>query len=212
MRSTPIVLLALFASVPVSVSARDGWQFSIGTGAALNLQESINIEMDNGEEIKSDSVQFETKPFTSPLYYNLRVSRWQQSQAWEMEYIHHKLYAKSSDLNSRVDNFEVTDGYNLVYLNYALVVAPNWNARFGMGPVIAHPDVTVDGQQSHGDYQLSGITSQLALEREFAVNPSLLLSLEGKVTYSYAQIDLDYGEVKVPNTALHLIAQLKFGL
>jgi len=210
MRSTPIVLLALFASV--SVSARDGWQFSIGTGAALNLQESINIEMDNGEEIKSDSVQFETKPFTSPLYYNLRVSRWQQSQAWEMEYIHHKLYAKSSDLNSRVDNFEVTDGYNLVYLNYALVVAPNWNARFGMGPVIAHPDVTVDGQQSHGDYQLSGITSQLALEREFAVNPSLLLSLEGKVTYSYAQIDLDYGEVKVPNTALHLIAQLKFGL
>ncbi len=198
--------------ISVSVSAKGGWEFSIGTGGALNLQESINIKMDNGEEIESDSVQFETKPFTSPPYYNLRAGLWEQDTAWEVEFIHHKLYAKSSELDSRVQNFEITDGYNLVYLNYALVVAPSWNARFGIGPVIAHPDVTVDGQRSHGGYQLSGMTSQLALEREFEISPSLIMSLEGKMTYSYAQIDLDYGEVKVPNTALHLIAQLKFGM
>ncbi len=198
--------------IATSVFAKDGWEFSVGTGGAINLQESINIKMDNGEEIESDSVQFETKPFTSPPYYNLRAGLWAQNTAWEIEFIHHKLYAKSADLDSRVQNFEITDGYNLLYLNYALVVAPAWNARFGIGPVIAHPDVTVDGERSHGGYQLSGITSQLDLEREFELTPSLIMSLEGKMTYSYAQIDLDYGEVKVPNTALHLIAQLKFGM
>ncbi len=198
--------------ISVSVSAKDGWEFSIGTGGALNLQESVNIKMDNGEEIESDSVQFETKSFSSPPYYNLRAGVWAQNTAWEVEFIHHKLYAKSSELDSRVQNFEITDGYNLLYLNYALVVAPSWNARFGIGPVIAHPDVTVDGERSHGGYQLSGMTSQLALEREFELSRSLIMSLEGKMTYSYAQIDLDYGEVKVPNTALHLIAQFKFGM
>ncbi len=205
-----IGLLVLFTST--SVIAKDGWEFSIGTGGALNLQESINIKMDNGEEIKSDSVQFETKPFSSPPYYNLRVGLWDQNRALEVELIHHKLYAKKSDLDNRVQNFEITDGYNLLYVNYAISLVPYWNTRVGIGPVIAHPDVTVDGVRTHGGYQLSGISAQLAMEREFVLAPNLLFSLEGKMTYSYAEVDLDYGEVTVPNTALHLIGQFKFRL
>ncbi len=192
--------------------ANQGWEISIGTGSALNLQESINIEMDNGEEIQSESVSFDTKPFRSPLYYNFRVGRWEQNRALEVELIHHKLYAKSSELNSRVQNFEMTDGYNLLYVNYALSLAPSWNTRIGIGPVIAHPDVTVDGVRTHGGYQLSGISAQLAMEREFVLAPNLLFSLEGKMTYSYAEVDLDYGKVTVPNTALHLIGQFKLRL
>lgn len=210
------MLFKLFGLLILVVSssslAFEGWEISLGTGSAFNLQESINIEMDNGEEIRSDSVSLETKPFTPPFYYNLRVGRWYQNNALEVEFIHHKLYAKSSDLNNRVQNFEITDGYNLLYLNFAFSLVPNWNTRAGFGPVIAHPDVTVDGVTTHGNYQLSGVTAQLALEREIELTKNLLFSLEGKMTYSYAELDLDYGKVSVPNTALHLIGQLKFRL
>lgn len=196
----------------ISASAKDGWELSFGLGGALNLEQSITIDMDNGDSIKSDSVGFNTKPFSTPPYYNLRTGYWKDDSAWELEFIHHKLYAKSSDLNNRVQNFEVTDGYNLLYFNYATVYKQSWNVRAGLGAVIPHPDVTVDGVRSHGGYQLGGVSTQLALEKEFPLSESILFSLEGKVTYSYAQIDLDYGEAKVPNTALHLLGQFKFRL
>ncbi|ELG2044853.1 hypothetical protein RAX51_003823 [Vibrio fluvialis] len=195
-----------------SVSAKEGWEASFGLGGALNLQESITIKMDNGERIESSSVSLNTKPFNSPPYYNLRTGYWKDDTAWEVEFIHHKLYANASDLDDRVQNFEITDGYNLLYLNYAAVYTQGWNVRAGFGVVIPHPDVTVDNQRSHGGYQLGGVTTQLALEREFVVSDSVLFSLEGKVTYSYAEIDLDYGKATVPNTALHLLGQFKFRL
>ncbi len=210
-KKAPLILITTLCCA-FSASAKDGWEFSFGLGGALNLEESITIDMDSGDSIKSESVELDSKPFSIPPYYNFRTGLWKQGKAWELEFIHHKLYAKNADLNDRVQNFELTDGYNLLYFNYASVYKQNWNVRAGLGAVFPHPDVTVDNQRSHGGYQLGGITTQLALEREFPLSESMLFSLEGKVSYSYAKIDLDYGQAKMPNTALHLLGQLKFRL
>ncbi len=203
-------MVAIMLLSAPTVSAKQGWEWSVGTGAATNYEQSVTIKMDSGDDINMDSVGFDTKPFSTPPYYTIRGGYWQDESAWEMELVHHKLYAKTSDLDPQVNNFEITDGYNLLYVNRAVQARPNWNARVGLGLVIPHPDVTVNGERSHGGYQLGGGSAQFALEREFALSEQWLLSLEGKVSYSYAQITLDYGEAVVPNTALHLVGQVKF--
>ncbi len=200
------------ALVATSSYARDDWQISLGTGTALSYSESIKIEMDDGSNIDSGDVSWNTKPFDTPPYYDIKIAKWHDDHAYEFEFIHHKIYAKSGDLDSRIQNFEVTDGYNLLYGNYVLNIKDKWNGRVGIGAVIPHPDVTVDGVRSHGSYQLGGITAQLGIEREFPISESLDFSLETKITYSYAKIDLDYGEVTVPNTALHFIGSIKYSL
>ncbi len=208
----PIRTTLIFLALSPSLAQAGDWEFSFGLGGSLNSDQSIKLDMDQGQDIDLGNVELQSKPFQSPFYYTLRSGYWVDNRAWEVELIHQKLYAKSSDLPERVDHFEISDGYNLLYVNYAKAMAPNWITRFGVGAVIPHPDITIDGKRSHGGYQLGGITGQLGLEREFPVNDWLKFSLEGKVTYSYAKIEFSQGEAYVPNTALHLIGQFKFQL
>ncbi len=197
--------------LPIVANAKsDGWEWAVGFGGALNLPQSLSIEMDSGETIDLGTVNYDTKPFNSPPYYALRAARWQDSKAWELEFIHHKIYLQSKYLNDRVTNFEISDGYNLLYGNYAAEITKGWITRFGVGAVIVHPDVTVDGVRSHGGYQWRGITTQLALEREFPLSDAVIFSAEGKLTYSYAKANFTFGSATVPNTALHLLAMVKF--
>ncbi len=202
---TLIVFIVSFTSV-----AKEGWEFSLGTGSAWSYGEGVIIKMDNAEDINLGTVDFETKPFDTPFYYNVRIGHWEDNKAWEGEFIHHKLYAKSSSLSNGVSQIEVTHGYNLLYVNYAVKTDNELIYRMGLGVVIPHPDVIVNDVRSQGDYQLGGFSSQLSVEKEFNITESVLFSIEGKMTYSYAKIDLDYGKFTLPNTALHLVANLKF--
>lgn len=211
-RSIGILTGVILLSHSTFSFAEDKWQISAGLGTALNLDQSIEIEMDEGEDIDSGTVGFDTKPFNTPPYYSFRVGKWSDQSAYEFEFIHHKIYAKSSDLDDRISNFEVTDGYNLLYGNYAVEYKPTWIVRFGVGVVVPHPDVTVDGVRSHGGYQLGGVTSQIAIEKEFPISDNFIFSLESKVTYSYAEIDLDYGKATVPNTAFHILGNIKYDI
>ena len=192
------------------LQAKENWVLSLGTGLALNQSSDIVLDMDDGSEINLNSVNWHSKPFTSPLYYNVRLSKWADEHAYEFEFIHHKLYAESSALNNRVSRLEITDGYNLLYGNYAYLFKENWVARAGLGITLPHPDVTVDGNRSHGPYQVAGVTVQFALEREFPVSDTYLFGIESKVTYAYSDMDLDDGSMTISNTALHIIASVKY--
>ncbi len=201
-----IGFLAIFT--PDVVSA-DGWEFSLGTGVAFNQSSNADIDMDNSSDISQGSVDWKIKPFSTPLYYDFRISKWLSNNgAIEIELLHHKLYAESGNLNSRVSNFDISQ--NLLYCNYALLYTESWVARAGAGVAIVEPDITVDGVKSDDSYQLAGITTQLSLEKIIPINSFFDLSLESKVTYSYSDIDLGYGSTEISNTALHFLINLKY--
>lgn len=211
-----ILLIGAITLFSIVAKAEDQYQISLGTGTAYSYGENVEIELDGNQDIDLGVVDFETKPDQMPPYYNIRISRWNsdsdKKRAIEFELIHQKLYADKDDLGQGISDLKITDGYNLLYGNMAVMVKPQYIARFGAGLVVSHPSISINQDQYHGSYQISGVTAQLGIEREFPIDKQFIFSLEGKVTYSYADLRFDGGSVEIPNTAFHLIAQLKYSL
>lgn len=219
MRIVPLLLL--FFTIPVL--ADDAyWKLSIGLGGSVNKNETLNIHQDNGVDIRFNA-NLESKPFQVPLYYGLRVAHHHNNYAWEFEHLHQKLYI--DDLPTPVQHFEITDGYNLFYLNRSMTL-PKYDlqARFGIGAVVAHPQITVNNVETYqtgggaiptiwdknSGYQWAGVSVQAGIEKSFPINDKLSISAEAKITHSQAKIDLVNGSVKVPNTALHGLIWLNY--
>lgn len=214
------ILLAFFS---LSALANDShWQVSVGLGGSLNKNENLTIQQNNGENITFEA-NIKSKSLQTPLYYGLRVARHTNNTAWELEHLHQKIYVDT--LPNTVQHFEITDGYNLFYVNRSMVL-PKYDlrARLGVGAVIAHPQITVNGVQTYrkgggaiptiwnkdSGYQLAGVSVQAGLEKSFVINDKLSISAEAKITHSQAKIDLENGSVKVPNTALHGLIYLNY--
>ena len=190
----------------------DDWQVSLGFGTAFNYDESINVKLDDRSNVRLDSVEFQTKPFEDTPYFSVKATNWASEHALEVEYIHHKLYAKSSSLSGPIDKLEFANGYNLLYANYVIRRNNVWNIRAGVGVVITRPEMVIDNENIKGDYGLTGYTFQLGMERELITSDSVSFSLESKVTHSRADVDFDGGSMSIPNTALHLLANIKYRL
>ena len=199
-------VLVLCMSSPVT-HARDGWEFSVGTGMALNQSSDADIKMNNGSDITQGSVDWDTDSFSSPFYFNFRASKWRGDTAYEFEFLRHSITVDGG-LDSRVSKFELDN--NLLYGNYAFLYKDSWVARGGLGLAVISPDVCVEGESSGSSYQIAGIAAQFSLEKEFPINEEYTFGIESKVTYSYNDIDLDFGSTEVTNTALHLIASIKY--
>lgn len=195
--------------------------FFLGTSFSKN--ETLTIKQDGYQDITLDNVEFSTKPFESPPYYGIRLSKWRDGSAWELEHIHQKIYI--DDLPPDVQHFEITDGYNLFLVNRAWQLEKlHVIARAGAGLVIAHPQITVRGESNHvsgggaiptiwdadSGYQWTGPAAQLSLEKEFRIDTHWLFNIEGKISHANADIDIEGGSVSVPNTAVHLIAGIKY--
>ncbi|OLQ94439.1 hypothetical protein BIY21_08975 [Vibrio ponticus] len=207
-----LIALLLLMTNTVAAYASD-WTISIGTGVAYSQSERLVIKMNDGEDILLGDVSFDTKPFQSPPYYLIKIGRFMQESdmGFEFEFIHHKVYADlDSDPHPQVTRLKVTDGYNLVYFNFIDQIAPKWIARLGVGGVIVHPDVIIDGKRTHGGYDLSGYSAQVAIEREMFALEHVAFSVEAKLTYSDASVAIAQGSFDLKNKALHLVAQAKF--
>lgn len=53
-----------------------------------------------------------------PLHYALRVARWRENRAWELQILHHKLYLRNRP--PAVETLSVSHGFNSLTLNRAL--------------------------------------------------------------------------------------------
>ncbi|MGF1787239.1 hypothetical protein L4D00_15700 [Photobacterium swingsii] len=201
-------LTALLGCTTIDISAKEGWELSAALGMSYSLAQTITVKQNNQPDLLVDG-QRESKPFSAPFYYALRVGFWWEDQAIELEGIHHKIYVEDN-LPPPLEKFEITDGYNLLYLNYAYAWQESLIFRAGIGSVIAHPDIIIAGERTLGGYQFSGLTGQVAIEKEFALTSHWLLSLEGKLSYSQADIDINNGSIDAPDTAFHLIGHIKY--
>jgi len=202
-----------------------GVEFDISLGSTYNFSSDITIDsqIPDGQNFK-----FSSKPstygFKSPQYYSLRF----RFQKKELELIHHKLYFEDS-LPGEVSHFEITDGYNMLMINILSPInrdkSPDiFSFRFGLGMVIAHPDVTVNGNRFYqtgggliptvwtDGYQVSGLCSQLGFNINKFFNNNFSLNAETKISYARASIDLgEQYKLNVPNLAIHFLMGISFG-
>ena len=87
--------------------------------------------MDESDNMAFD-VSFLTKGMQTPPYYSLRLRHTINSHNLEFELIHHKLYAKSVSLPERISKFEITDGFNILLLNYKKLLNKHFGCRGGL--------------------------------------------------------------------------------
>ena len=121
--------------------------------------------------------------------------------------VHHKVYLDNPP--PEVQHFEVSHGYNLVFLNRALR-RYGFIFRLGAGVVIGRPESVIrnlrrseDRGLFHAGYYFTGPSGQLAVERRFTLWRGLFASAEGKLSAARAHVSVPGGQAMVPNVAIH---------
>jgi hypothetical protein len=201
-----LLFLGIYCMFPILTAAQDSWCVEMLGGGAYSIATPLTIHQSDFDDIEV-TAQYATHSFQPPLYYSIRLARWKDTRAWEIELVHLKLELTNKPTD--VQHFEISHGYNLIMVNR--VWMPKSSIfRLGAGVVIAHPENTVrkkslDEHQGilNAGYYLAGPTVQAAVGKRFSVTPHLFVTIEGKVTGSYASIPVADGDARVPNASIH---------
>jgi hypothetical protein len=201
-----VILLFVIISTVSPVQADGVWTADIFGGSSYSFPTPLRIHQSGYDDIDI-TARYETKPFTSAPYYAWRIGKWQDGSAWEFEHVHQKLYLTNKP--AEVQEFQITFGYSLFTLNRAWKYG-DYIYRFGAGVVVTSPFSVVRGEryeQKGGlfdtGYHLSGATLQGAIGRRIYLAENLFIACEGKLTASYARVNIADGYAEVPNAAIH---------
>ena len=159
-----------------------------------------------------------------------------------VEYIHMKAFAETSDvrrltgirsgapvdtrlpMNTVVQGFSVSHGLNYVlfngYLRHGFYKDPD---RFpagrvqpyggvGVGPVIVHPENSVEHLDNGGGYDLGGAGGQVCLGVRLLLLKHLGVFAEYKFTFSGLEVNVAHGSAEFDERSHHLIGGLTVAL
>lgn len=201
-------LLAILLTSTTAYS-QSWWSIEpIRTGSAKSFSTNLEIEQSSFPKFEFDA-DYETRPFEDAPYYGYRISRQNKKHAWEVEFLHHKIYLTNNP--PEIQHFEVSHGYNMLFLNHAWIFGSNY-IRAGAGPVISHAESEIRGLGFASDYEISGFVGQGAFGRRFYVSRIFYFTLEGKLTLATASVSIAQGKAHAPNIAIHGIAGIGFDL
>ena len=201
-------MLIATASVVASTTAAQeaSWSLEVFGGSAVSLPTRLRIEQAGERDLRL-TARYVTRPWSGAPYYAYRIGRHTSSRGWELELVHHKLYLR--DPPAEVQQFEVTHGYNLIFLS-RVARQGRWTGRLGVGPVVGHPENEIRGRRLDsergglgGGYYLSGIAGQIAGSHRIPVGGGFTVMGEAKVTGAYARVPIAGGDASVPNVAAH---------
>lgn len=205
------LLLFIVSSAAIPDTVEGSWTAEGFGGSSYSFPTPLLIRQPGYPDIDI-TARYETKPFEADPYYAWRIGNWQGNKAWELEFVHQKLYLENKP--AEVQQFQITYGYGQLTLNRAWKVN-GFIYRVGMGVLITNPSTIVRGmEESHvggifnQGYYISGPTAQVAAGKRFYLMKDLFFAMEGKLTVSYARIDISGGYAQVPNAAVHWL----FGL
>jgi len=209
---TAIFIVPLFILSQTSVCAQSRWSFELHGGEVYNVPMPLTIRQEGYPELKLTARYF-TEPLTLPVYWDIRLSRWQNNKSWEFEVIHHKLYLEN--ITPEVQKFNISHGFNMLMINRGFK-KNSFRYRAGAGIVLAHPESVIRGKEfgnSTDDldmgYFLSGPVLNLSVGRPIQLSRRFYLNPEAKTTFAYSKINISDGYANVYNLAFHLI--LGFG-
>ena len=198
-----------------------GFGFELSLGGAYNLNQDISITRDSHADIDFDA-SFDTHGLESPQYYSLRFKYQIKKKNMELEFIHHKLYVEEN-LPDLLEKFEVSDGYNLLLINLVNTLSENINYRLGVGTVIIHPDIMIEGQTNYikggglipkiwtDGYHWGGISTQASVFYNYGIKDNLSMNIETKLIYASASVPVVGGSFILPNLSIHFLVGISFG-
>jgi len=203
-----IVVYFLFC-IPLNVVGQKSFYLEILPGVAYTLPSKLKIHQEGHNDIVF-MARYEVRPFTLPIYYSIRAGcSINESMSLEIEFNHLKLILVNEP--DEIQRFTVTHGYNQLWFSF-LKEFRTFDARVGIGPVIAHPENTVrattlseTGGLFNRGFHLDGITSQLALQKRIYLFRNVFLTAETKLNVSFAQTDVADGYANISVFAFHAL-------
>jgi hypothetical protein len=196
---TLLFYLCFLVFVPLHGFADSVWSIEIGTGSAHSFSTTLQIQQTNEPEIRIGA-DYATRPWEDAPYYDWRVSYRKKETAWELEFLHHKLYLEND--SPEIQHFEVSHGYNMLFVNH-LWKLRYFDFRAGAGPVISHTESVIRDLALDTGYDLSGVAGQVGVGKRLYLSQRFFLNLETKLTFSNANVSVAEGEASVPNFAIH---------
>lgn len=195
------------------------WNVEAHGGFPINIPLPLTIKQSNYADINF-TAQFYSEPFTPPVFWVYRISKWKNDKAWELEMIHQKLYLKNTA--PEIDYFSITHGYNMLMVNrgfkFNLFNEQKFIARFGAGLVIPHAENKIRGKElPQGDSYFSGYTIggpviNIALAKQFKLSNRFYLNTEIKNNTSYAVVPIVDGRAYVWHSAIEFIGGIGFSI
>jgi len=206
----PIALLS-FASPSF---AESGWAIEFLVGVPFSFPSSMAIRQGEEPDLRHRP-RFASRPFNRPLYYAVRIGKWDGSDGWELEMNHDKLYL--SNPTREVEHFAISHGFNRITLNRAMERGDLvW--RLGAGVVITHPENTVRGRRFPEEggilgmgYHLSGPTAMGAIGARIGPRAGPFLPLEGMGTASWVRVPVAGGNADFAVAGLHGLVGTGYG-
>ncbi len=190
--------------------------FSLSYGGSYSLPSPLSIEQEGHEEISLWG-DFETFPFEIPLYWAIRVRGEFNQIIWELETIHLKL--RLLDPPPEIEQFEISHGYNLTYVNIVLPVYNAYYLHLGLGGALPHPENVIRGKRLPGDggllswgYYFTGPAVQVAFSKSYELHDYFYLNMESKFTLGYARVPIVDGHADIVNGAFQLLLGLGVNL
>jgi len=213
-RLAALVVAAIGLGAPLAAQAQS-YVVELMGGSAYNVPTPLAVYQAGYPAIRTTAV-YDTKPFGPYTpYFALRFARWDGDSAWELDWIHHRLFLENPP--PEVQYFAIHFGYNYVLLGRGWR-QDGFSVHVGVGPMFTNPVSTVRGQYrpAAGDglpdagYYLSGIGAEVALEKEFRLWRGAYFALQAALTVADAwSVPIANGHANVPNVALH--GQAGFG-
>jgi hypothetical protein len=188
--------------VPSCVQGQDtdkNKTFEALSGDAYKFKTPMRVEQSGQPDLHFDA-KFRTRPFDSPLYYDIRFAKWNGDKGKELELIHDKIFLTNGP--AEIQHFEVSHGFNMLMMNEA------WKKNglifhFGAGPVISHTESTVRDLHRNQGYQLSGAAMQFAVGKQFKISGNMFGTLEAKAIAGYARVGIADGHATVSDVGFH---------
>lgn len=208
MRKAFTVLTGLLF-VSLSSFSQEGvdWIVQARFGSAYNFRTPLTISQDNYSDIKLKKAKYATRALAGPPYYEFHVIRWKEDRGWGLKITHHKLYLQNNPPD--VQQFTITDGYNLITLVREWKIA-GFIFHVGGGGVLTHPESTIRWQkfsETEGlfgtGYHISGAVGEAAVEKRVFLTKHFLLSFEGRFTGSFVKVPIAHGHAHTSNLSLH---------
>lgn len=209
----------------------DPLKISFSSGTAYNAPSTLLIKKE--QPIRIPNAEFSTR-YISPLYSVTLATNWLDENL-DFEWHHHKVVLEDPNGNSggRVEQFQLTNGYNMLTMNYSVPVPwlLRWlgseeSLRFGLGTVVGYPLSKIDGVEfdRQGSFCLlrkcgffmSGGVGQLSWVHLWSVPlvsrlTRLSIRTELKATLSGVTAPVTHGYAVMRNIAYHAYLGLQFG-
>ncbi len=240
-----LATLAFLSAIPgFADPARAETSVSVYLGASLTRDSDLRVEQPAaGSGATFRDVSWQGKDFEMPPYYGFRVTRFfEAAPGWgaSVEFLHYKVYAKTdralpvdgvwngamvneiAPLGSRIQNFSISHGVNLLALNglYRFTLAQSGkfprgrlNPYLGAGIAyyVLHPESTINNMAFEGDYKGSGFGYQVLGGLQYSLTERWAIFGEAKLTRGTAKVELSgegRGETSLSTT--HFMGGLSY--